>query len=258
MTICREWWLVKQHEGVMHAKMLVCRSWSCDYCRPQRRSKLMAQAASGAPDRFLTLTVNPRVGQDPADRLRLLARAWRLCVKRLRRINPDAQIEYLAVAEETKQGEPHLHILLRSPYIRQQYISAVMSEIIDSPIVDIRKIRNPHEVIRYVAKYVSKQPAQFGTAKRYWFSQHYDLNLSGYQPSLTAVYTRWHVDRRALDLILFEWISNGFAPRRDGDVAFIGLPISEHNSLPPPWPMLPVPTPPSSPLARQLGLETLS
>lgn len=134
----------------------------------------MAQAAAGNPNRFITLTINPSVGSNPEHRLRLLARAWRLIVKRLRRQHPQTDIAYLAVVEGTKRGEPHLHILYRGPYIAQRWLSEAMDGIAESPIVDIRRVRDPNQVVRYVAKYITKRPAQFGTSKRYWRTQNYE------------------------------------------------------------------------------------
>lgn len=184
----------------------------------------MALAASGEPTRFLTLTVNPRIGRTPYDRLRQLTRAWRVIVQRLRRMHANKSIDYLAIVEETKQGEPHLHILLRSPYIPQALLSSWMGGLLNSPIVDIRLIRNQAEVVKYVAKYVTKAPAQFGTAKRYWCSRTYELDQSEkpQKPAYGAV--RWHVDRRPLFLIMREWIMEGFMPRFDGTYPVRGFP----------------------------------
>jgi len=212
MTLCREWTLVKYLPEERHAKPLVCRSWGCEYCAPERRNRLMAQAAGGAPTRFLTLTVNPRIGTDPEDRLRLLAAAWRNTVKRLRRRYPGQPIEYLAVVEETKAGEPHLHILLRSPYIEQRYISACMAEMIQSPIVDIRKIRNAREVVTYVAKYITKAPAQFGTSKRYWSSQGYEVKSEEQQEREALPIVKWEVMREDVYTIVRRWINECYSP----------------------------------------------
>jgi len=196
MTLCREYTLVKHFAGFVHCKPLTCRSWGCEYCAPQRRTRLMAQAASGAPQRFLTLTVNPTVGSDPDDRLLRLSAAWRTCVKRLRRLYGQHTIQYLAVVEATDRGEPHLHILLRSPYIPQQLLSSIMAELIDSPIVDIRKIKSTRELIRYVAKYITKAPHHFGTGKRYWSSQSWELPQDPDEERDAFRAEKWHIDHR--------------------------------------------------------------
>jgi len=133
----------------------------------------MAQAASGEPNRFITLTASAQAGIDPAERLKHLSHAWHIVVSRLRRLNAPKTIDYMVIVEATKRGEPHLHILYRGPWVPQAVLAMWMDELIESPICDIRSIHSQREVIRYVAKYVTKQPAQFGTAKRYWSSYAY-------------------------------------------------------------------------------------
>jgi len=79
-----------------------------------------------------------------------------------------------------------------------------------SPIVDIRKIRSAKEVIRYVAKYVTKKPAQFGTAKRYWASQHYNPPAEAYvNPTMPSGYP-WLLSRVTLRAIGDEFRARGY------------------------------------------------
>jgi len=143
----------------------------------------------------------------------------------LRRRYGHDSINYFAVVEETKQGEPHLHILLRSPYIPQAFISDCMRDLIGAPIVDIRRIRSARDVVTYVAKYITKAPKQFGTAKRYWSSRDYEIkerdDYSGPPPGAP----RWQVDRRPLHEILEAWIMDGYMSRRGKADVIIGLPI---------------------------------
>jgi len=223
MSFCRDWTLVKQIENVRRCKPLKCRSWRCDYCAPIRRNQLMAQAASGLPERFLTLTVNPSVGESPADRLKMLANSWRIVVKRLRRLHPTKPVEYLAVVEETKNGEPHLHILLRSPYIPQGWLSAAMSELMDSPIVDIRRIRSTNEVIRYVAKYITKAPAQFEGMKRYWSSQAWELRSKPTEEVPGLADTKWVIVRESILTLVERWAHEGYAARPDGGDRWLAI-----------------------------------
>jgi len=182
----------------------------------------MAQAAGGEPTRFLTLTVNPSVGRDPEERLRLLAHAWRLCVKRIRRQIGDQEIAYLAVVEETKQGEPHLHILLRSPYLPQWWLSAAMAELIQAPVVDIRRIYNRKQVIRYIAKYIAKAPAQFGSSKRYWTSQNWEDRADTKDEAASTALARWQVVMEPLSIIVSRWWLDGFIARKEGKEGIIG------------------------------------
>lgn len=133
-------------------------------------------ATDGNPTTFITLTVNPRHGQDRVERARELSNAWKIVVKRARRKFTKAPLEYLAVFEETKKGEPHLHILCRAPFIPQKWLSDAMDELIEAPIVDIRKVGAVKNAARYVAKYVGKGPKAFAALKRYWQSKGYSQN----------------------------------------------------------------------------------
>jgi hypothetical protein len=196
---------------------MICRSWNCSHCQPIRKRQLMAQAASGAPTRFITLTVNPHTYSGPEERLQRLAWAWRTAVKRLRREHPSKPIEYLAIVEATAAGEPHLHILFRGPFIPQGKLSAVMKELIDAPIVDIRRVKDVNTAVRYVAKYITKKPEQFGTAKRYWKSTKYELGEAPSLPEPPADTGKWLVYRDGLLLLVREWMTRGLVARRDGE-----------------------------------------
>jgi len=227
MTICREWSLVKTQPEKRLAKSLFCRSWSCDVCRPKRKAQLLALCASGRPNRLLTLTVNPSVGTDPESRLLALSNAWRILVKRLRRQHGASAINYLAVVERTKQGEPHLHILLRSPFIPQSWLSAAMEGLIGAPIVDIRLIRQARKAVRYVAKYVTKDPHQFAGAKRYWHSTQYELDNDYSPPPKVPGESPWRVVMLNLFQIAEAWSFEGWwgRPSQDGSMqgVYLGL-----------------------------------
>ena len=150
-----------------------CRSWSCPECAPLRRRQLIKEARDGNPNRFITLTVNPSWFDSPEDRAARLAKAWRLTVAAYRHRWPNRTIEYLAVFEATKLGEPHLHIVARGDFMAQKWLSAQMKKRMGAPIVDIRAIRGKDAVAKYVTKYISKRSIKFGTCKRYWRSAGY-------------------------------------------------------------------------------------
>lgn len=87
----------------------------------------------------------------------------------------------MAFLERTKRGEPHLHILLRAPFIPQDWLAEAMREMTGSPICWIEAIANTRSAIRYVTKYVSKEPAQFGRGRRYWVSRNWLHDRDAYQ-----------------------------------------------------------------------------
>jgi hypothetical protein len=174
MPYCGSASLVKHYITSKSARVLKCRSWSCPDCQPDRHKRLVREGRGGNPNTFLTLTIRANQGDDPTRNAQRLIDAWRLCRLRLMRHRKMKHFPFLAVVEAHKSGQPHLHILGRFPYIPQAEISEIMVELIDSPHVDIRRINNPSMVAGYVAKYVGKQPHQFGTCKRYWKSRDYE------------------------------------------------------------------------------------
>jgi hypothetical protein len=206
--LCSEFQLVKAGEGWEDIKPLPCRRWACGYCAPRRRRALISQAISGKPNKMLTLTVDSSIGEGPNDRRALLHDAWKKLVKRIIRqfalassnrwqladnsrsdamkrriagIDPKTpatkamKIPYMAFLEKTKLGEPHLHILLRCPFIPQDWISAQMLDMLGSYVCWIEQVRGTAQAVHYVTKYVGKAPAQFGTAKRYYVSRGWSL-----------------------------------------------------------------------------------
>jgi len=199
---CGEAVLVKRTAEEIGARLLRCRSWACPICAPERRKQLMALAHHGNPTRFVTLTVNPSRFTGPVDRARRLVAAWRIVRKRAMRHYRMKTLPFLAVVEETERGEPHIHIVARFKWIEQKWLSAQMEELIGAPVVDVRVVRERSKIAAYVAKYVGKEPHQFGTLKRYWCSQ--DWNLSPLvADDAPVIETRYEVLRGKS---LAEWI----------------------------------------------------
>lgn len=203
--LCGSQSLVKHGDGEGIAISLRCRAWTCEECAPIRRSQLINLAASGTPNRMITLTVNPAVGISPADRAAKLARAWRLVVARFRRAHKSATLNYLAIFEATKRGEPHLHILVRGPFISQRWLSAQMAMIIQSPIVDIRLIKSTRQAVNYVTKYVGKAPHRFATCKRYWHTRVWCKSETTRTEPEQWQKVPWEIDERPLWKLVEDW-----------------------------------------------------
>lgn len=174
MPYCGEQTLVKHVGAARHARSLLCHSWTCPDCSDSRKRGLIAQAISGAPNLFLTLTIRRTGNGSPDQAAKTLARCWRLVRLRILRRYGWKRLPFLAVFEPHKSGWPHLHILLRSAFIDITFIRSCMSELADSPQVYIEWIDNRGRVAGYCAKYCGKGAAKFGTAKRYWLSRDYD------------------------------------------------------------------------------------
>lgn len=243
--LCSQVQLVKRGEGFDDVKPLPCNAWSCDYCAPKRRLRLIAQAASGEPNKLLTLTVSTRIGDSPTHRRALLHDAWKRLVKRILRqfaLAPERRwqltsthreaaaerrtraatadtpargcdrLHYMAFLEKTQRGEPHLHILLRCPFVPQDWIAEQMRELIGSPICWIEAITNTKHAVRYVTKYITKAPAQFGSSKRYWISRGWEVNQGKKEEQtkrdMTGTYVkreRWSETQRNLLFGMRPW-----------------------------------------------------
>ena len=206
--LCSQAIVVKRQGSTVRAAVLYCRSWTCEICRPKRQQQLIAEGIHGQPNRFLTLTI--RAG-DPASRnarCKQLVEAWRqlrleihdelllplrdrwklkdgkpdttrraaiLAAKKATPKQKRKTVEFLAVVEAQKSGEPHLHILIRSEYLPQPWISERMSDICNSPICWIEIMDGKKKIANYVAKYCGKDPHRFGSCKRYWQSRKFNL-----------------------------------------------------------------------------------
>ena len=175
MTYCTDMTLVKVETQQITIMPLRCRCWTCDHCQPIRKALLIEEAMAGHPNMFLTLTSKPKPSQTPEAAARNLVKAWRTVRRRAIKKYHYKRLPFMAVFEATKKGQPHLHILARCKWLDQAWLSDQMRQLINSPIVDVRRVDNPDRAVRYVAKYIGKEPHHFGTTKRYWRSHDYLL-----------------------------------------------------------------------------------
>lgn len=167
MKLCRLGVIVEHLSDLALTYDLSCRRWSCDECAEDRAAELVRLAVAGKPTHFITLTCQPSLWPSPADAARAMQDARADLVRRIRKLGPSFPFEYFSVWEATKTGWPHLHILARTEFIDQAWLSATWSELTGAPIVDIRRVRQVEDAASYVAKYVGKDPHHFGTNNRY-------------------------------------------------------------------------------------------
>lgn len=223
--MCGQNSFVNWGERKIRASEASCRSWNCETAAPLRKAQLIAQMVSGIPKRkyggakLLTLTVDPKRGNGPVDRSSSQMHAFQVLTKRMRRKYRNREIEFSWVREATQAGEPHLHVLLRSPFIPQRWLSEVMDELVGAKIVDIRTVWNPRQIARYLGKYLGKQPHRFGTQKRYSSSRNWDLsNYEGRAPNDKPVMDEtvwsdvWELHGSPLAVLFNRWQSWGWRP----------------------------------------------
>lgn len=228
---CTDMTLVNYDRNVIRAEPLRCRSWRCDLCQPCRRNQLIALAASGEPTTFITLTSSVETYPDPVEAAKALARTWRIVRRAAMRRYGLKTLEFLAVFEATKRGRPHLHILARVKWIDQGWLSDQMAHHMGAPICDIRRIRSVKHAARYVAKYIGKQPHQFGTCKRYWRSQGYELDKEEKARRRAERQGWYEVEPCSILSFLTRYAAMGWRHTSDGD-GFILIPPAEPRAPP--------------------------
>jgi hypothetical protein len=152
-----------------------CKQWECIDCRPFMARKLRGKIMSGLPDKMLTLTSQTGLGDSRIERRKLMGVAFNVFIKRIKREFNLKALPFFVVVEETERGEPHFHVLLRAPFLRQAWLSAQWEELTGARIVDIRAVRDPKNATYYVSKYLSKKPARFGSTKRFWHSRDWKI-----------------------------------------------------------------------------------
>lgn len=193
-----------------------CKQWECPDCRPFMLRKLRGKILSGLPDKMLTLTCNPALGDDRMQRRRMMGEKWKLLVKRAKRQFHLKALPFFVVVEEHQSGEPHFHVLLRAPYIPQKWLSAQWEQLTGARIVDIRPIRDARHAMFYVSKYLSKKPARFGTTKRFWHSR--DWKIASDEPQEERKTFSDPKLLKYLSLVTYRQvlISDGWTVTRDG------------------------------------------
>lgn len=219
--LCSEASLVNASDIQGHAVSLKCKRWSCPICAPLNRKQVIRKGRQGKPNAFLTLTCNPHGYECPDDAARDLKHAWVVLRRRIEKRYARKNIPFLAVFERTKRGWPHLHLLIRAPWLDQKWLSDQMADLINAPIVDIRKIDDEGRAARYVTKYVGKDPHVFEGCKRWWRSHNYDLGEDERSPLVTYG-SRWVEERKPLATVARELKAMGYyiTEERDGFIAY--------------------------------------
>lgn len=181
MSYCGDKIILQHKDGRSRALVAFCKCWGCQQCTPYNMKKVRWKAIRGAPNKFLTLPARKRPDETPAEMLTRIRTALEILFKRLKRALKLKTLPYFVVVEATKRGWPHLHLLLRCPYLPKPWLKRVWQELTGDYILKIKQIKNPKGLVRYVSKYLSEAPAKFGRHKRYWCSQDWDLKTKDQQ-----------------------------------------------------------------------------
>jgi hypothetical protein len=133
-------------------------------------------------------------------------------------------LPFLAVFERHDSGYPHLHIVARAPWIDQNWLSACMIDIADSPIVDVRRAKSKRQVSSYVTKYVGKDSARFHRTKRYWSSRDYCLDPSLKEKPPAEPGENFETVEATVLTIARSWSQRGWHVLWDGHHRIVGVP----------------------------------
>lgn len=166
------------------ARLLKCKRWSCEICRPDNRRRVIRLAAKGQPDKFMTLTSKAFQYETPDIAAQAMRDAFARLIRLMRKRFPSKTLEYMRVFEATKSGWPHLHILLRAPFIPQRWLSAAWNRLLGSKIVDIRPVGTGEGVANYVSKYIGKDVHRFAGVTRWFRSKGWSLPEDDQDPPL--------------------------------------------------------------------------
>lgn len=217
-----------------------CRRWGCPNCQEWRQRCLMARCIEGKPNRFISFTCRRGRYATEAETAKAMTWAWRTIIQRWRRLNPWHKCEYIAVFEPHKSGWPHMHILWKGHWLSQKWLSEQAKQLLDSPIQDVRLVRDAKHAAFYVAKYFSKEPQKFGTCKRYWTSKNWPkLKVIDADQAFHKGFPIDLIDRH-IDGIVAEWHRNHKETwKKPPDVVGWGVLVSwgqtAKNHKPPVW-----------------------
>ena len=173
--LCTEKSLVKHDGGPIIVHPLRCKCWACSECGPIKHRDLQWKARRGEPTIFLTLTIRRGYRPTPDEQAQEFVIGFRRLRQWLERKLKRPKMQFIAIFEQHKSGWPHLHVLIRGNYIDQRIIVRWWKARYASHRIDIRRAKNPRQAASYVTKYVAKAPERFGTCRRWWCSQGWDL-----------------------------------------------------------------------------------
>jgi len=140
-----------------------CQDRTCGTCRKKDYYRLLDKyqpfVEQMPKNRLRLITLTLKNSPDLEERRQLLKDS----ISKLRRQQryKDVFSGGIIVEEHVNKGNDwhcHLHCIVEGSYIDQKELSADWALLTDSPIVDIRAIKDPIQVLRYILKYLTKSP----------------------------------------------------------------------------------------------------
>lgn len=219
MPLCSETTLVNGNQVEGEVISLRCKRWQCQHCNPINRYDVMQAAKRGLPNLFVTLTVPPHKYADADEQAQDMRRGLVLLRRHIaKRFHVD-KIPFLVVFEKHQSGRPHMHLLMRGPYMHQKVLLALWRNIMGSGGVNIKFIKNTQKVLFYITKYIGKDLVKFEGCKRFWKSQNYEQEKPEKQQ--TRLYGEgYRLERGSLDYLRLRLSIDGFTITKQGPDKF--------------------------------------
>lgn len=120
---------------------------------------ILELTAAGKEIFFLTLTARGGGLRTPESSAQQFRRAWPLLRKRIAAKYNVKRFEFFAVMEPHRSGVLHMHVLVNVP-VRQGWLKDTAFECGLGFMATSEKVEDPEIAAGYVAKYLTKSPAQ--------------------------------------------------------------------------------------------------
>lgn len=133
---------------------LRCHLWTCPTCGPIKQAQWAAIARAGRPDRHLVLTTGRNWKLSLSQAIAWLRKAFEKFRKWLNKTF--GYSAYICVVELHEDGWPHLHVLLRGPYLPEPQLMRKWHELTGSKHIWITKKDTPSRYAAEVSKYLTK------------------------------------------------------------------------------------------------------
>jgi hypothetical protein len=202
-----------------------CKRWSCEHCAEMNRRRIIGLAKRGQPTAMLTLTLRSTDFETPDIAARELIRGLTALRRRIARRWPGQRLSFIAVFEKHKSGYPHLHLLIRAPFMPITWLKASWEEITGSFQVYVSKISTIGHAALYCAKYIGKDLAAFEGCKRWWRSHDYNDAADAAQRGFTvrSQWRRWEGNVDTLTSVL-RYLKIQFEQKPDGRITWTDPP----------------------------------
>lgn len=195
---------------------ITCKRWSCRPCAQAKIRRLAVLTKLAAPNRLLTLTVDPSLWNAPRDCFLDTSPKVAELTRSLR--TRFGEVEYLRVTELTKKGWPHYHLLVRSGYLPHPVVKAEWNRLTGAQIVDLKQVNQSFKAYYYLTKYLSKLHSLQWTDRHVSYSKHFFPKGCNEKRSLEGV-----GDGRRWPVHPFEWLANhcmGLTITQNGPLSF--------------------------------------